>query len=288
MPHTVNNWIEWTAREFEHAGLYFGHGTDNASDEAAWLVGHHLGIAPVDLENHLADPVRPEDAARIEITAKTRIQTRQPLAYLLNEAWFAGLKFFVDRRVIVPRSLTAEFIQERFEPWVDPPRVSTLLDLCTGSGCMAIACALAFPAARVDAVDLSPEALEVARTNVERHGLRERVRLIQSDLFERLEGRRYDVIISNPPYVDAADLATLPAEFLHEPALALAAGSDGLFIIRRILQQARSHLTPQGVLVVEVGNSREALEQACPEIPFTWLTTLSGDDSVFLLTAGQL
>ena len=306
MSSTIRDLIDRVADEFDHADLYFGHGTDNALDEAAWLVGHHLGIEPSDLEDHLGDAVAPDAVARIDVTMKARIQTRQPLAYLLNEAWFAGLKFHVDPRVIVPRSLTAEFILERFEPWIDPERVTTILDLCTGCASMAVACACVFPTARVDAVDISPEALEVARINVERHGLRERVRLIQSDLYERLAGRRYDVIISNPPYVDAADLDTMPAEYHHEPALALAAGPQGLQVVRRILSAGRQHLTDSGILIVELGNSRAALERAYPDIPFTWLTTLAGeaanapslardprldpigDESVFLLTAAQL
>ncbi len=288
MSHTIRDLIDRVADDFGRAGLHFGHGTDNAVDEAAWLVGHHAGIEPVDLEDHLDDGVSPDAAKRIGETARARIQSRRPLAYLLHEAWFAGLKFFVDERVIVPRSLTAEFILERFEPWIDPGHVNFILDLCTGGGCMAIACAQVFPQARIDAVDLSPEALEVARINVEQHGLRERVRLVWSDLFERLEGRRYDIIVSNPPYVDAADIAGMPAEFRHEPSLALAAGPQGLQVVRRILSAARQHLTDSGILVVELGNSRTALERAYPDIPFTWLITLDGDESVFLLTAAQL
>jgi len=288
MADTIRSVIGRVADAFEHAELYFGHGTDNALDEAAWLVGHHLGIDPMNLDNHLDDPVSPALAGRIDTTMRERIDSRQPLAYLLREAWFAGQKYFVDPRVIVPRSLTAELILERFEPWIRPERVGAVLDLCTGSGCMAIACAHAFPGARVDAVDLSPAALEVARINVERHGLRERVRLIESDLFARLDDRRYDIIVSNPPYVDAADLAAMPPEYRFEPELALAAGHDGLDITRRILRDARFHLTEQGILVVEVGNSREALARACPDLSFTWLSTLSGDESVFLLTASQL
>ena len=288
MTDTIRSIIDRVADEFGRAGLHFGHGTDNALDEAAWLVGHHAGIEPVDLEDHLGDTVSADTVKRIEETARARIQTRRPLAYLLHEAWFAGLKFLVDERVIVPRSLTAEFILERFEPWIEAGGVKTILDLCTGSGCMAIACANAFPQARIDAVDLSPEALEVARVNVEQHGLRERVRLVRSDLFERLDDRRYDIIVSNPPYVDAGDIAGMPAEFRHEPSLALAAGDDGLSVVNRILSVARQHLTGHGILVVEVGNSREALERAHPQLPFTWLTTLAGDESVFLLSVNQL
>jgi ribosomal protein L3 glutamine methyltransferase len=288
MTNTIRAVIDRVAGEFERAGLHFGHGTDNARDEAAWLVSHHCGIEPHDLEDHLDEAAGADAVNRIGETARARVRTRRPLAYLLHEAWFAGEKFFVDERVIVPRSLTAEFILERFAPWIDPGQVGSILDLCTGSGCMAIACARAFPAARIDAVDLSPAALEVARINVEQHGLRERVHLIRSDLFAALDDRRYDVVVSNPPYVDAADLAALPEEFRHEPALALAAGDDGLAIVQRILAGARAHLTDHGILVVEVGNSRGALERARPELPFVWLTTLSGDESVFLLTAGQL
>lgn len=287
-PRTVADFVEWTEDRFVEGGLYFGHSTDNALDEAAWLVGAALGCEPPELDDRLADVPTAAQRERIQALVAERIRTRKPLAYILNEVWFAGLKFYVDERTIVPRSLIAEFILERFEPWVDPGKVRRALDLCTGSGCIAVALAHSFPEARVDATDISAKALAVARLNVERHGLRERVRVIQSDLFEGLAGERYDLIATNPPYVATSELATLPEEYRHEPALALAAGASGLDVITRILARAPEHLNPGGILVAEVGNSSEALQQAFPEVPFTWLTTTSGDESVFLLTAEQL
>ena len=200
-PRTVADFIGWTERRFAAAGLYFGHGTDNPLDEAAWLVGSALKLTPHELEEHLEDEPTPPQLDTIRALVDSRIRTRQPLAYLLKEAWFAGLKFYVDERVIVPRSLTAEFIAEQFQPWIDPARVRRVLDLCTGSGCMAIACAYAFPEASVDAADISEAALAVARINVENHGLDERVRLLGSDLFSALKDERYDLIVTNPPYV---------------------------------------------------------------------------------------
>ncbi len=287
-PRNVKECIAWVAARFRAARLFYGHGTDNALDEAAWLVGSALGIDPVDLDAHLADVPRPGDAARVRALTEARIGTRKPLAYLLHEAWFAGLKFYVDERVIVPRSLTGELILEGFAPWLAGDRVRRVLDLCTGSGCMAIACARTFPQAQVDAVDISADALAVARVNVAHHALGGRVRLVRSDLFAALGKRRYDLIVSNPPYVDAKDLATMPPEYGHEPVLALAAGHHGLDIVTRILRAAPDHLAPRGVLVVEVGNSRTALERAYPRAPFLWVTTRAGDDSVFLISREQL
>ena len=285
---TVRDIIQWVERRFNDADLYFGHGTDNALDEAAWLVGSALRLAPHQLDEHLEDPLTAPEQAAIRALAETRITTRKPLAYLLQEAWFAGRKFYVDERVIVPRSLTGEFIVERFRPWIDATRVRRALDLCTGSGCMAVALAYAFPAARVDAADISNDALAIARINVENHGLRERVRLIRSDLFSALKDERYDLIVTNPPYVARAEMAALPPEYRHEPALALESGSQGLDAISRILAQAPEHLNPGGALVAEVGNSAAALQKKFPALPFTWLTTSTGDESVLLLTAEQL
>lgn len=287
-PRTVADFIGWTERRFAGAGIYFGHGTDNPLDEAAWLVGSALKLTPLELEEHLEDEPTPPQQDTIRTLVDSRIRTRQPLAYLLKEAWFAGLKFYVDERVIVPRSLTAEFIAERFQPWIDPARVRRILDLCTGSGCMAIACAYAFPEASVDAADISEAALAVARINVGNHGLDERVRLLHSDLFSALNDERYDLIVTNPPYVAHDELATLPAEYRHEPALALESGAQGLDAITRILAQAPSHLNPDGILVAEVGNSADSLQEKFPAVPFTWLTTSTEDESVFLLTAELL
>jgi len=287
-PQTLADWIHWAERHLKRAKLYYGHGTDTALDEAAWLVGHIAGLAPAELEAHLNDAPSPAQLEKIRTLVETRITTRKPLAYLLKEAWFAGLPFYVDERVLVPRSITGEYILERFQPWIEATRVHTALDLCTGSGCIAIALAQAFPQARVDATDISDEALAVARVNVEQHGLRERVKLIQSDLFAQLAGVRYDLIVTNPPYVARADMESLPAEYRHEPALALAAGEHGLDVIVKILAEARDHLNPGGALVAEVGNSHVALAQAFPDVPFLWLTSATGDESVFLLTAAQL
>ena len=287
-PRTVADFIGWTERRFAGAGLYFGHGTDNPLDEAAWLVGSALKLTPRELEEHLEDAPTPSQQDRIRALVDSRIRTRQPLAYLLKEAWFAGLKFYVDERVIVPRSLTAEFIAERFQPWIDPARVRRILDLCTGSGCMAIACAYAFPEARVDAADISEAALAVARINMENHGLDERVHLLRSDLFSALKDERYDLIVTNPPYVAQVEMATLPPEYRHEPTLALTSGTQGLDAITRILREAPTHLNPGGILVAEVGNNAERLQEKFPAVPFTWLTTSAGDESVFLLTAELL
>jgi ribosomal protein L3 glutamine methyltransferase len=285
---TVAEIIRAVARRFQRAKLYFGHGTETAQDEAAWLVGHALRIAPDRLAGRLNKPVPPAALKKIDTLTTARIQTRRPLAYLLKEAWFAGRKYYVDERVIVPRSLTGEFIAEQFQPWIDVKRVRRILDLCTGSGCMAIACAQAFPRARVDAADLSGEALAVARINIKRHRLGRRVRPVRSDLFQTLKGRRYDVIVTNPPYVARAEMKTLPREYRHEPELALVSGRDGLDAIVRILAEAPRHLNPGGILVGEVGNSAPTLQGKFPSVPFLWLTTSTGDESVFLLTAEQL
>jgi ribosomal protein L3 glutamine methyltransferase len=287
-PRTVADFIGWTEQRFAGAGLYFGHGTDNPLDEAAWLVGSALKLTPPELEEHLEDELTPPQQDAIRALVDSRIRTRQPLAYLLKEAWFAGLKFYVDERVIVPRSLTAEFIAEQFQPWIDPVRVRRILDLCTGGGCMAIACTYAFPEASVDAVDISDAALAVARINVENHGFNERVRLLRSDLFSALKDERYDLIVTNPPYVAQVEMAALPPEYRHEPTLALASGAQGLDAIIRILAEAPSHLNPGGILVAEVGNSAERLQEKFPAVPFTWLITSAGDESVFLLTTEQL
>ena len=275
-------------RRFARAKLYFGHGTANARDEAAWLVTSVLDIPFGELDAHAERVLTGVEGKTVLDLAEVRISTRKPLGYLLGEAWFAGLKFYVDKRVIVPRSLIGDFIHDRFQPWIAPARVHRILDLCTGSGCIAIAAALAFPQAQVDGADISPDALSVARTNVEQHRLGERVQLVQSDLFQGLGERRYDLILSNPPYVDATDMASLPAEYRHEPAIALASGVHGLNAIVRILGEAAAHLNPDGALIAEVGNSCTALRQRFPEVAFVWLASDSGDDSVFLLSAAEL
>lgn len=284
---TLRDFILLSERRFRQAKLYFGHGTDNALDEAAWLVSSALTIPFSDLDTHAERHLTEAEQKKLSELVETRIMTRKPLAYLLHEAWFAGLKFYVDERVLVPRSLIGEFIRDRFQPWIDPQPVRRILDLCTGSGCIAIAAAIAYPDAQVDAADISIDALDVARINIRQHQLVERVRPVQSDLFRSLSGH-YDLIITNPPYVDHADMAALPKEYRHEPSLALASGELGLDAIVQILARAAQNLTPEGVLVAEVGNSCMALRKNFSEVPFKWLTTASGDESVFLLTAAQL
>jgi ribosomal protein L3 glutamine methyltransferase len=287
-PQNLREWILWGETQLADAGLYFGHGTENALDESAWLVGSALGLSPHELDAHLSKTLTESEQQAVRQLVEQRISTRKPAAYLLNEAWFAGLRFYVDERVIVPRSITGEYIVERFAPWIEPARVQRILDLCTGSGCMAIACAVAFPEATVDAVDISPDALAVTKLNIERHKLSARVRERKSDLFNALAGERYDVIVTNPPYVGTAEMRGLPREYQHEPKLALHSGADGLDAIKRILAEAIDHLTPDGILIAEVGNSNTALQTAFPDVPFMWLTTDHGDDSVFLLTAAEL
>lgn len=272
------------ARRFRAARLHFGHGTANPRDEAAWLVAHVLGKFAGDLEGR--EPLSPGQAQRIRALAERRIRERIPLAYLLGEAWLGGRRFFVDRRVIVPRSFVAELLAERLAPWLRRP-VRRALDLCTGSGCLAVLTARAFPRARVDATDVASEALAVARINVRRFRLSHRIRLIRSDLFGALGRRRYDLIVTNPPYVDARTLRRLPPEYDYEPRHALAAGGDGLDFVRRILAGARAHLNPRGLLVCEVGGARRALERAYPRTPFAWPDT-SETGTVFLLEREQL
>ncbi len=284
-PHQL---IDWASEQFESSELYYGHGTDNAYDEAVFMVLRSLGL-PFDVSDKILD--QPLDALAIDKVVSLineRISTRKPAAYLLNEAWFAGLPFYVNEHVLVPRSPFAELIAEQFSPWCDAVNVKSILDIGTGSGCIAIASALAFPDAKVDAVDISAEALAVAKRNVERHGLQNRLTLIESDLFDETKDKQYDLIIANPPYVDDEDMAALPAEYQHEPALGLHAGPDGSDIVRRILNTASQHLTENGVIVVEVGNSQHALSEQYPDVPFLWLEFERGGEGVFLLTCDEI
>lgn len=275
--------IRETARRFEDANLYFGHGTLDALDEAAWLMTAVLNIDPDRLDDHADRDLDSQQARTFETIATQRIETRKPLAYLINEAWFCGLKFYVDDRVIVPRSLIGEFILEEFQPWLGDRRPGRMLDLCTGSGCIAIALAYRFPDATVDAIDLSKDALDVARINIERHGLKDRVTPVESDLFDALTGQKYDLIISNPPYVHPDSMSGLPAEYGHEPEMALVAEDGGLEIVDRILAEASSYLTANGLLVVEVGESQAAVMEKYRDLPLMWLSHTSGEDSVFLV-----
>jgi ribosomal protein L3 glutamine methyltransferase len=285
---TPKDFVRWGASAFNRAKLHFEHGTSNAVDEALNLVLHGLSLGH-DIPPWLLDGRLTEAEKRaVYDLLRRRVEERKPYAYITHSARFAGLDFYVDERVLVPRSPIAELVESAFEPWVEAERVTRVLDLCTGSGCIAIACAYAFGDAAVDATDLSPDALAVARMNVERLHVADRVLLHKADVFEGLPEAPYDIIVSNPPYVDAEDMATLPDEHKHEPKLGLAAGSDGLDIVRRILTDAPRYLAQDGILVVEVGNSRWALEQAYPDLPFTWLEFERGQAEVFLLRADQL
>ncbi len=275
----VSALLRQTARRFSRAGLHYGHGTHGAKEEAAWLISSVLGFL-------LEQEINSKHLRKIETLAHRRIRERIPLAYLLKEAWLGEHSFYVDKRVIVPRSFIAELLRERLSPWLarEPRRV---LDLCTGSGSLAVLLAVEFPGARVDAADLSAFALQVARINIKRYRLAKRIRAIRSDLFRSLGKQKYDLIVGNPPYVTARSMRKLPKEYRHEPRLALAAGKNGLDLVRRILAEAKDHLRPGGLLVCEIGGNRRALEQAYPKVEFAWPET-SDPDTVFVLQREQL
>ena len=286
---TVRDHLRYAVSRFTAAGLFFGHGSDNAWDEAVYLTLHTLSLPLDRLEPFLDARLLPHEKEALLEIFRRRCEERLPAAYLTNEAWLGEHRFYVDDRVIVPRSFIAELLQEQLTPWVeDPWAIESALDLCTGSGCLAILTALAFPEAQVDAVDLSKDAISVAERNIADYHLTERVHPIQSDAFSQLKGKRYDLIITNPPYVDAESVAALPPEYLHEPEMALGSGEDGLDFTHIILREAKKHLTPNGLLIVEIGHNREVLEAAYPTLPFTWLDTTAGDEYVFLLNAADL
>ena len=284
---TIRDFLRWGASEFTAANLFYGHGTDNPWDEAEILVLHALHLTPPLANEWLDSRLTRSERERVVENLARRIEERIPAAYITGQAWFAGLPFSVDERVLVPRSPLGELIQKRFEPWLiqSPQRI---LDLCTGSGCIGIACAYAFPDAEVQLSDISFDALDVTWENIQRHDLEDRVFALQSDLFENLQGQVFDLIVSNPPYVDADDMASLPDEYHAEPELGLASGEDGLDFTRQLLVQAADHLTDAGLLIVEVGNSWVALKEAFPELPFTWVEFERGGHGVFMLTKMDL
>jgi len=285
---TVLELIGRSARRLRRAGVFFGHGTDNAWDDSAALVLHALRLPHSGDRATYLQRVDSRGIERVDELIARRIEERIPAVYLTGETWFAGLPFRIDPRVLIPRSPIAELIERQFVPWIDPRRVRRLLDVGTGSGCIAIACAKVLPRARVDAVDICPEALEVAAINVRRHRLGRRVRLMRSDHFSALQGERYDIIVANPPYVGRREMSGLPPEYRHEPPLALAAGREGLDSVRVILQEAGGHLRPGGLLIVEVGNTEAAVRRTFKRLPFLWLEFERGGGGVFLLTAEQL
>ncbi|OGA31455.1 MAG: ribosomal protein L3 N(5)-glutamine methyltransferase [Betaproteobacteria bacterium RIFCSPLOWO2_12_FULL_64_23] len=288
-PLTLRAVLREAVTQFKRAGLAFGHGTNNARDEAVYLILHTLKLPLGELDGVLERQLSASELLDVRAILRRRVQERMPAAYLTREAWLGEFRFYVDERAIVPRSFIAELLHRGLAPWVgDARRVRGVLDLCTGSGCLAVLAAHAFPEARIDAADLSAAALQVARRNVKDYALGERVRLVQTDLFDRLAARRYDLILSNPPYVNAGAMRALPREYRHEPRLALAGGRDGLALVRRMLAQAAAHLRPEGLLVVEIGHNRAALEQAYAHLPFTWLETSAGDDYVFMLRREEL
>ncbi len=286
---TVRDWLRFGVSRMNQAKLFFGHGSTNAFDEAAYLILHTLHLPIDSLEPFLDACLTEVEREDLLLVFEKRVKQRVPAAYLTQEAWLGEFRFYVDERVIIPRSFIAELLREQLAPWVaDAEAVQSGLDMCTGSGCLAILMAHAYPNALIDAVDISSDALAVAERNVTDYELQDRVQCIESDLFAQLDGRRYDVIVSNPPYVNADGMATLPAEYLQEPHLALASGEDGLAHIRTILQQAHKHLRPGGVLVAEIGHNRDALEAAFPELPFSWLETSGSDEFVFILAEDAL
>ena len=285
--HTIIDWIRFASSQFQSNQLYYGHGTDNPWDEAVLLVTASLHL-PFDITPQQAEcRIITDEKALLAERIQRRVEERIPVAYLINEAWFAGMPFYVDERVLVPRSPLAELLDNRVSPWLDGIEPSRVLDLCCGSGCIGIASLQQFEEAQLDLADLSEDALDVAQINVERYGLYEQVAVIKSDLFSNLQGP-YDLILSNPPYVDAADLADMPQEYHHEPAMGLGSGDDGLDITRRILAEAPDYLSDNGVIVVEVGNSWINLEAAFPQVPFTWVSFENGGDGVFVFTKAEL
>lgn len=291
---TIRDWLRYTVSQFEASDIFFGHGTDNSYDEAVWLVMSALHLPHDTLNNFLDAVITEQERKHLAHLIEQRITKRTPTAYLVREAWLRGFKFYVDERVIVPRSFIAELLDTSETPWAlhdwieYPELIHSAADICTGSGCLGILLANAFPDAEIDIVDISPDAIAVANINITNYGLNEQITAIESDMFSALQGKTYDLIISNPPYVDAPSMAALPLEYQNEPQLALGSGSDGLDHTHTILREAANYLNDEGILIVEIGHNRDALLDAYPDLPFTWLTVESGNQFVFLLTKEQL
>jgi ribosomal protein L3 glutamine methyltransferase len=286
---TIRDWLRYSVSRLEQSGVFFGHGTDNAYDESVWLVMSALHLPLDTLDNFLDARITRDEAKHLAHLIERRVTERVPTAYLLREAWLKGFKFYVDERVIVPRSFIAELLEDGLAPWIEyPEMVESAADICTGSGCLGVLLAHAFPNATVDVVDISPDAIAVANINIKNYGLEDQITAVQSDMFSGLKGKKYDLIISNPPYVDAPAMSALPQEYRNEPQIALGSGDAGLDHTHILLNEAKKYLNDDGILVVEIGHNRDALLDAYPELPFTWLDVESGNEFVFLLTKEQL
>jgi len=286
---SINDYLHFAVSQFDQAELFFGHGSSNAYDEAAYLILHTLNLPLDQLQPFLNKHPNKDEQDQLLNIIQQRIEKRIPAAYLTHQAWLGDFNFYVDERVIIPRSFIAELLFEQLSPWIsEPDNISNVLDMCTGSGCLAILAAHAFQNAYIDAADLSADALAVAERNIADYELQSRINLIESDLFTKLNSKQYDLIISNPPYVDAKSVSALPQEYLHEPKLALGSGNDGLDATRIILKHASQYLTENGILIVEIGHNRDVLEAAYPKLPFIWLDVSSGDQFVFMLHKNDL
>ncbi len=286
---SIRDWLRYAVSQFESSDIFFGHGTSNAYDEAVWLIFGFLHLPHDTIENFLDAHITSKEKKDLLFLIEKRINDKVPTAYLLNEAWLRDYKFYVDERVIIPRSLIAESLSENLYPWIDDPEtIYSALDLCTGSGCLGIMMAHSFQNATIDLVDLSEKALQVAQINVDQYGLDDRIELIRSDLFDGLKGRKYDLIISNPPYVNQASVNNFPMEFLKEPSMALGSGDEGLDHTIRIIDEVKQYLNDGGMLIVEIGHNKEALLDKFPVLQFQWLDVSLGNDFVFMLQKSQL
>lgn len=287
---TIRDWIRYAVSQFEASDIFYGHGTDNSYDEAVWLIMSGLHLPTETLDNFLDASITKQERKHLAYLIDQRVTKHTPTAYLVREAWLHDFKFYVDERVIVPRSFIAELLLDgSLSPWIEfPEMIQSAADICTGSGCLGVLLAHVFPGAAVDIFDISPDAIAVSNINIANYGLEEQVTAIQSDMFTALAGKTYDVIISNPPYVDAPSMAQLPSEYRNEPQLALGSGTAGLDHTHTLLREAANYLNDEGVLIVEIGHNRDALHDAYPNVPFTWLDTSGGDQFVFIITKQDL